>query len=180
MNKRIYFLMIIAFVVGMVELIISGILDLIAADLDVSLSQAGYLITIFALIFALLSPVLLILTANIERKRLMLICLWIFLFGNIITIFSPTYAIVFVGRIISATSGALLTILCLVMARIWLNRNTGESNWCHLDGGKWGIGAWYSNWFSVREFFRMASSICYDCRFDVFFNYRCLFMDESD
>lgn len=116
MNKRIYFLMIIAFVVGMVELIISGILDLIAADLDVSLSQAGYLITIFALIFALLSPVLLILTANIERKRLMLICLWIFLFGNIITIFSPTYAIVFVGRIISATSGALLTILCLVMA----------------------------------------------------------------
>jgi len=116
MNKRIYFLMIIAFVVGMVELIISGILDLLAKDLDVSLSQVGYLITIFALIFAFLSPVLLVLTANIERKRLMLICLWIFLFGNIITIFSPTYTFVFVGRIISATSGALLTILCLVMA----------------------------------------------------------------
>lgn len=116
MNKRIYFLMIIAFVVGMVELIISGILDLIAKDLNVTLSQAGYLITVFALIFAFLSPVLLILTANVERKRLMLICLWIFLFGNLITIFSPNYATVFIGRVISATSGALLTILCLVMA----------------------------------------------------------------
>ncbi|WP_033828879.1 MFS transporter [Bacillus andreraoultii] len=116
MNKRIYFLMVIAFVVGMVELIISGILDLLSADLNVSISQAGYLITIFALIFAFLSPVLLIVTANIERKRLMLICLWIFLIGNIVTIFSPNYTVVFIGRVISAMSGALLTILCLVMA----------------------------------------------------------------
>ena len=89
MNKRVYFLMIIAFVVGMVELIIGGILDLVARDLNISLTQAGWLITVFALIFAFLSPVLLLITGQIERKRLMLICLWIFLSGNIITIFSP-------------------------------------------------------------------------------------------
>lgn len=116
MNKRVYFLMVIAFVVGMVELIISGILDLIAEDLNVSLGQAGWLITVFALIFAFMSPVLLVATEKVERKRLMIICLWIFLLGNIITIFSPNYAVVFIGRVISALSGALLTILCLVMA----------------------------------------------------------------
>lgn len=116
MNKRVYFLMIISFVIGMVELIISGILDLIANDLHVSLGQAGYLITVFSLIFAVASPILLIMTSKVERKKLTLICLVIFLFGNLVTLFAPNYPIVFLGRVISAISGALLIILCLVMA----------------------------------------------------------------
>ncbi|SHF95943.1 MFS transporter [Ornithinibacillus halophilus] len=116
MDKRVYLLMIISFVIGMVELIISGILDLIAEDLNVTLGQAGYLITIFSLIFAIASPILLIATAKIERKRLTLINLIIFLLGNIVTVLSPNYSILFLGRMITATSGALLIILCLVMA----------------------------------------------------------------
>ncbi|WP_163971434.1 MFS transporter [Oceanobacillus halotolerans] len=116
MDKRVYFLMIVSFVIGMVELIISGLLDLIAEDMNVTLGQAGFLITIFSLIFAIASPILLFLTSNIERKRLTLISLCIFLIGNIVTLFSPTYSILFLGRVISATSGALLIILCLVMA----------------------------------------------------------------
>lgn len=116
MNKRVYFLMIVSFVIGMVELIISGILDLIAEDLHISLGQAGYLITIFSLIFAVASPILLIITAKIERKRLTLFTLFIFLIGNIGTVFADNYSLVFLGRVVSATSGALLIILCLVMA----------------------------------------------------------------
>src|SRR5699024_10438315 len=95
MDKRVYFLMIVSFVVGMVELIIGGILDLIAEDLNVSIGQAGLLITIFSLIFAIAAPVLLVLTANIERKKLTIISLFIFLLGNIITIFSLTYTVLF-------------------------------------------------------------------------------------
>ncbi|WP_174616099.1 MFS transporter [Virgibacillus ihumii] len=116
MNKRVYFLMIVAFVVGMVELIIGGLLDLMAKDLGVSLGQVGFLITIFSLIFAVGAPILLILTSNIERKRLTLISLVIFLLGNIVTVFSPTYTVVFIGRVISALSGSLLIILCLTIA----------------------------------------------------------------
>lgn len=116
MDKRVYFLMIISFVVGMVELIIGGILDLMAADLNVSLAQVGLLITIFSLIFAIASPILLVATANIERRRLTLISLIIFLLGNIVTVFSASYGIVFLGRVISALSGALLIILCLTIA----------------------------------------------------------------
>lgn len=116
MNKRVYFLMIISFVVGMVELIISGILDLMAEDLQVTLAQAGLLITVFAFIFAIASPILLIATAKVERKKLTLICLYIFLIGNIVTVFSSNYTTVFAGRIILALSGALLIILCLVLA----------------------------------------------------------------
>ncbi len=116
MDKRIYFLMIIAFIIGLVELIISGILDLIAEDFHVSIGQAGLLITVFAVIFAVAAPILLVMTAKIERKRLTLVCLYIFLIGCIVTVFSPTFSILFIGRIILALSGALLIILCLVMA----------------------------------------------------------------
>lgn len=116
MDKRVYFLMIVSFVIGMVELIINGILDLIANDLQVSIAQAGYLITIFSFIFAIASPILLIMTAKVERKKLTLISLIIFLFGNVVTVFAPSYSILFTGRVITALSGALLIILCLVMA----------------------------------------------------------------
>lgn len=116
MDKRVYFLMIVSFVVGMVELIIGGILDLIATDLNVSIGQAGLLITIFSFVFAIGSPILLVLTGEVERKKLTLISLIIFLIGNLITVFSPTYAVLFIGRIVSALSGSLLIILCLVMA----------------------------------------------------------------
>src|SRR5699024_9274114 len=108
MNKRVYFLMIVSFVVGMVELIIGGILDLIAVDLQVSLMQVELLITIFSLIFAIAGLILLIITAKIERKLLTLMFLLFFLLGNIVTIFRPTYSILFIGRIISAFSGSLL------------------------------------------------------------------------
>ncbi|WP_449354562.1 MFS transporter [Virgibacillus natechei] len=116
MDKRVYLLTIVSFVVGMVELIIGGILDLVATDLDVSIGQAGLLITIFSLIFAIAAPILLIVTAKIERKRLTLISLVVFLLGNIVSAVSPSYSILFTGRIITALSGSLLIILCLTMA----------------------------------------------------------------
>lgn len=116
MNKRIYFLAIIAFITGMVELMIGGILDLIAADLHIPIAQAGYLITVFSFIYAVVSPVLLVLTAKMERKQLILICLYIFLFGSILTVFSSNYVTVFIARIIQAISSSLLVLLCIVIA----------------------------------------------------------------
>ncbi|PAV30481.1 MFS transporter [Virgibacillus profundi] len=116
MDKRIYLLTIVAFVVGMVELIIGGILDLVATDLGISLGQAGLLITIFSVVFAIGAPVLLVLTAKIERKKLMLIALFVFLIGNFVAIISTSFAILFLSRIISAASAALLIILCLTLA----------------------------------------------------------------
>ncbi|GAK03567.1 major facilitator family transporter YdhL [Geomicrobium sp. JCM 19037] len=52
MNFKVYVLAVSAFVVGMVELIIGGILPIISEDLGVSVGAAGQLITIFALVFA--------------------------------------------------------------------------------------------------------------------------------
>src|SRR5699024_7392691 len=69
LDKRVYLLTTIAFVVGMVELIIGGILDLVALDLGVSVGSAGLLITVFAIVFGISGPVLLYLTGHADRKR---------------------------------------------------------------------------------------------------------------
>lgn len=116
MDKRVYLLMTISFVVGMVELIISGILDLVANDLGVTMGQAGLLITIFSLVFAVSAPILLFLTAAIERKKLTLIALSTFFVGNLIAVFSFSYPMLFISRIVSAASASILIVLCIMMA----------------------------------------------------------------
>lgn len=116
MDKRVYLLTIVSFVVGMVELIIGGQLDIVASDLDISLGRAGLLITIFSFVYALAAPILLAATARIERKRLILAALIIFLFGNIVSALSFSYSMILIGRVITAASGSLLVVLCVTLA----------------------------------------------------------------
>lgn len=106
----------ISFIVGMVELIIGGILDLVALDLGVSVGRAGLLITVFALTFGVSGPILLYLTGTADRRRVTLTALSVFAAGNVVAIFSTTYALALISRVISAASGALLTVLCLTLA----------------------------------------------------------------
>lgn len=116
LDKRVYMLTTIAFIVGMVELIIGGILDLVAYDLGITVGRAGLLITIFALVFGISGPVLLFLIGEADRKRVTIGALFVFLIGNILAVFSHTYYLLLIARIISAASGALLTVLSLTLA----------------------------------------------------------------
>lgn len=116
MDKRIYLLTTIAFVVGMVELIVGGILDVIAADLGITVGRAGLLITVFAFVFGLSAPILLFICRQMERKRLTIIALLVFLIGNIIAIVSPTFGVLIIARVISAIGGSLAVVLCINLA----------------------------------------------------------------
>ncbi|MBE9915442.1 MFS transporter [Paenibacillus donghaensis] len=116
MNFRIYILAIACFVVGMVELIVGGILDLISKDLHISLSSAGQLITLYSIIFAVSGPLLLAATARMERKKLYQCALLVFIFGNLLSIVSPNLVTMLIARILSAASGALITVMSITMA----------------------------------------------------------------
>lgn len=115
MNWRVFILAATTFAVGLVELIVGGILPNIADDLNVSLATAGQLITIFALVYAISAPVLLSITAKVERKRLYLLALLVFTLGNIMTFFSATFLTVMIARIITAMSTALVIVLSLTI-----------------------------------------------------------------
>lgn len=116
MNIKVFILALSTVAVGLVELIIGGILPTIANDLNVSISSAGQLITIFALIYAVCGPLLLVLTSKIERKKLYLISLLIFFISNIMTYFSQDFTFMMIARVLSAMSTALIVVLSLTIA----------------------------------------------------------------
>ncbi|WP_025785426.1 MFS transporter [Sporosarcina sp. D27] len=119
MDIRVFLLAISAITVGLVELVVGGILPVVAEDLQVSIATAGQLITIFALVFAIAGPVLLSLTAKIERKKLYLLTLSVFFLGNVFTYFSTTFAMMMTARVLTAASAALVIVLSLtITARI--------------------------------------------------------------
>lgn len=116
MNLKVYILALSTIAIGLVELIVGGILPTVADDLHISLSTAGQLITVYALIYAIAGPVLLVATRKIERKKLYLFSLFVFFLGNVMTYFSPNYTMMMAARIVSAASTALLVVLSLTMA----------------------------------------------------------------
>ncbi|MDW0117644.1 MFS transporter [Sporosarcina thermotolerans] len=119
MDFRVIILAISTITVGLVELIVGGILPIIADDLNVSIGTAGQLISVYALVFAIAGPVLLSLTVKIERKKLYLYTMAVFFVGNIMTFFSPTFTFVMIARVITSMSAALLIVLSLtITARI--------------------------------------------------------------
>lgn len=116
MNLKIFILALSTVAVGLVELVVGGILPTIADDFKISLSAAGQLITVFALIYAIAGPVLLVLTSKIERKKLYMASLFIFFIGNVLTYFSPNFTFMMIARVLTATSTALIVVLSLTIA----------------------------------------------------------------
>src|SRR5262245_33754716 len=71
-----------AFAIGTEGLMIAGLLPALARDLNVGLAAAGNLVTAFALVYALGAPVAAVLTAGLERRRLLAIAMSSFVLAN--------------------------------------------------------------------------------------------------
>ena len=64
----IYILALGVFLTATSELVISGILNIISKDLNISLALSGQLVTIYSLAFAFGTPVIISLTSRMGRK----------------------------------------------------------------------------------------------------------------
>jgi predicted MFS family arabinose efflux permease len=84
------------------EMGVIGILPSLADHYDVSVSQAGLLVSLFALAVAIAGPTMPLLFSGIDRKKVMLLVLGIFVLGNIVSIFTSNFTIALVARIIPA------------------------------------------------------------------------------
>lgn len=71
-NLIIYVLSLVVFLIGTVEYIITGVIEMIAVDFGVTISEAGLLVTLFALAAAIFAPILIALTINMDRKKLLM------------------------------------------------------------------------------------------------------------
>jgi DHA1 family inner membrane transport protein len=84
------------------EMGVIGILPSLADHFDVSVSKAGWLVSFFALAVAVSGPTMPLLFSGIDRKKVMLLVLGVFLLGNIVSIFTTNFTLVLIARVIPA------------------------------------------------------------------------------
>lgn len=100
-----------SFMLGMSEFIVVGILLDIAADLKISEVTVGNLVSLFAFVYAPVTPLGSALSARFPRFATHLTLIGIFLAGNILCAFAPNYAVLVVARImIALVSGTLVAV----------------------------------------------------------------------
>ena len=104
------------FCTGTAEYLVSGILTQIAADVSVSISAAGQIVTAYALGVAVGGPLVTAATARLPRKGLALGLGAVFIAGTTLTVLAPTYVWVIVGRVLSACAQATLFAIGLTTA----------------------------------------------------------------
>ncbi len=104
-------LALITFMVATTEFIIAGILDKVAASANVSVSAAGQLITVFAIANAIGTPVVMMSTAKMDRRKLLMLSLAILVLGSVLTFALPGFGFLIFSRILLALgSGVFVTI----------------------------------------------------------------------
>ncbi len=84
------------------EMGVIGILPLISSTYNVDISTAGLLVSLFALAVAFSGPILPLLFSGLDRKKIMLMVLGIFLVCNIISAFATSFIVVLIARVLPA------------------------------------------------------------------------------
>ncbi|MQY04727.1 MFS transporter [Actinomadura macrotermitis] len=97
------------FAIGVDAFVTAGLVAPVARDLDVSPSAAGQLVTVFALSYAVLSPVLAAATARFSRRPVLLAALALFVLGNVATALAPSYPLVLATRVVAAAGASMYT-----------------------------------------------------------------------
>lgn len=121
----------IAFMLGCNEYMIVGVLPDIAAEYHSSLSSLGYVVTVFALVYAISTPIVTSLCNYFKREKVLLSLMVIFFIGNTWTALATNYWSLILSRILTAcTAGAIIS-LVLVLANFIapMDKRAGLLSW---------------------------------------------------
>ncbi|MFF2444323.1 MFS transporter [Priestia megaterium] len=119
MNRNYYIIIFLAFgVFGLItmEMGVIGVLPQLTQKFHISSSEAGSLVSVFALIVALSGPFLTLLTANINRKVILLTAIIMFAISNIVYAFTTKFEVMLAFRIIPAIFHPVFLSIALVTA----------------------------------------------------------------
>lgn len=102
----------VAFMLGCNEFIVVGVLSDIAQEFRVPVATVGYLVTIFATVYAVSTPFITILTNRFSRYKTLMTLMGIFLVGNTLSGLAMSFPILLVSRIITAVvAGAIISLI---------------------------------------------------------------------
>ncbi|PBQ24572.1 MFS transporter [Levilactobacillus brevis] len=102
----------VAFMLGCNEFIVVGVLSDIAREFKIPVATVGYLVTIFATIYAISTPFITILTNRFSRYKTLMTLMVIFLIGNTLSGFAMNYGVLLLSRVVTAmVAGAIISLI---------------------------------------------------------------------
>lgn len=116
---RSFTFILVAFMLGCNEFMIVGVLSDIARSYHVPLSTVGFLVTAFAGVYAISTPIITTLTSNWNRYKLLMLLMTVFFIGNTLTAIAPTLGWLLFARIITAAvAGTIISLINLLVSII--------------------------------------------------------------
>ncbi|MFD3956113.1 MULTISPECIES: Cmx/CmrA family chloramphenicol efflux MFS transporter [Streptomyces] len=106
MPLAVYILGLSVFALGTSEFMLSGLLPPIADDMNVSIPQAGLLISAFAIGMVVGAPLLAVATLRLPRRTTLIALISVFGLGQVAGALAPTYEVLFASRVVSALACA--------------------------------------------------------------------------
>ena len=163
-NLPVTILVALSFMLGMSEFIMVGILPDIAAGLKVSEVTVGNLVSLFALVYAPVTPLGSALSARFPRFATHLTLVGVFLLGNVLCAFAPNYGVLVIARILIAlVSGTLVAIAMTYAPDVTTERYRTKFIAWVFSGFSIAsvvgvpVGTWVANVFGWRWAFHLAN-----------------------
>jgi predicted MFS family arabinose efflux permease len=103
----VFWLALAAFAIGTEAFVIAGLLPAISADLQISVSAAGQLVTAYALTYALGSPILAVMLNSIDRRTVLMLALIWFIAGNLLAVVATGFPLLLASRMLMALGAGL-------------------------------------------------------------------------
>ena len=116
MDRRLLMLALGMFAMGTDNFVVAGILPSVAESLHTSVSLAGQMVTVYALSYAVMAPVMAAVAAGWPRKFLLVLALGIFVLGNAITALASDLNTVLLSRALAGLGAAMFAPTALGVA----------------------------------------------------------------
>lgn len=104
------------------EMGVVGIIPIIAETFGVTVPDAGWTVSIFALVIAISAPIAPLLFSKINRKTVMVLALLVFVVSNIVTIFTTDFTVLLIFRAIPAFFHPLYVTIAFSTAAASVNK----------------------------------------------------------
>ena len=104
------------FVVGTSELVIAGVLPVVAGDLRISVATAGYLVTAYAMSFVVATPLVAAGVGGVSRRGMLVACLAVFVVGTTLSAVAPTFEWLLASRVVTAAAAGVFEVVATAAA----------------------------------------------------------------
>ena len=115
-NIKILLLALICFFLGSSEFIIVGVLDKIALSSHISITQAGQLLSVFAITASIGTPVIMYFIGAHNQRRNLTLALLVIMAASFLMAVAPTYPLLLLARILMALGVGVFNVICFIVA----------------------------------------------------------------